>query len=314
MNKKLKKLSMAFLFLTFILTPLSGESSYRYKMESRKTYSVEPGTKITVSNRNGKIEIEEWDKNEVEVFAVIGSNKSMKELTRVKIEVSVDEEMEIATNYFGKDSKESKNKENDFGIWDFIKWVVKGAYSGGKIAVDYEIKVPDFVVVSEVGTSNGEIYLNGTKGPSEISTTNGKIRAENTEGDIEARTTNGKVDIENANGYVSVKTTNGKIVTKGSKGIEELKTTNGSIEAEIKDIKEEGTEIRTTNGSITLGLAASLNGILELRTTNGGIDLDGIELEVISQHKNKYIKGKIGKGGAEINASTTNGSIKVRKL
>jgi len=313
MKKSFKKLSLISLFLTFILIPLTGESAYRYKMEFRKTYSVKPGTKMTVSNQNGKIEIEKWDKNEVEVFAVIGSDKSMKELTKVKIEVSVDENMEIVTRYSGEDSNKSEEKGNDFGIWDFIKWVTKGKYTGGKIAVDYEIKVPEHVVVLEARTSNGEIDLKGTKGPSELITTNGRIEVENAEGDIEARTTNGRVEIENVNGFVTVTTTNGKIKVK-SEGIKELITTNGSIEADIKKSKEENIRIRTTNGSIKLGLPASLNGILELSTTNGGIDLDDIALEVTSKHKNKYIKGKMGKGGAEIMASTTNGSIKVRKL
>jgi len=314
MNKTLKKLSMIFLFLIFILVPLTGKSSYRYKMESRKTYSVAPGIKMTVFNRNGKIEIEKWDKDEVEVFAVIGSNRSMKELTKVKIEVSVDEDMEIATSYSGKDSKKSKEKENDFGIWDFIKWVVKGGYTGSKIAVDYEIKVPDYVVIAEATSTNGNIELKGTKGPSDLKTTNGKIKVENAEGNVAARTTNGRVEIENLNGFVTVTTTNGKIIVERSEGVEKLKTTNGSIDAELKEVKEGGTEIRTTNGSIKLGLPSSLNADLELKTTNGGIDLGDIALEVTSKHKNKYIKGKMGKGGPEINASTTNGSIKVRKL
>jgi hypothetical protein len=312
MRENFKKLSFIYLFLAFILIPLAGEGSYRYKMESRKTYSVKPGTKMTVLNRNGKIEVEKWGKNEVEVFAVIGSNKSMKELTKVNIEVSVDENMEIATRYSGEDSKESEEEGNDFGIWDFIRWVVKGKYTGGKIAVDYEIKVPDYVVVSEARTSNGEIELKGTTGSSDLITTNGNIEVKKAEGDIGARSTNGRIEIENTKGFVTASTTNGKIRVK-SEGVNELITTNGSIEMEITKIKENA-EISTTNGSITIGLPGSLNSVLELSTTNGGIDLDDIALDVISKHKNKYVKGKMGAGGPKIHASTTNGSIKVRNL
>lgn len=312
MKKRFKKLSLISLFLVFIFIPLTGESAYRYKMEFRKTYSVKPGTKMTVLNRNGKIEIQRWDKDEVEVFAVIGSDKSMKELTKVEIEISVEENMEIATIYSGERTVESKEKEDDFGIWNFLKWVVKGEYSGNKIAVDYEIKVPDYVIVSEVKTSNGKIYIKGTKGPSELITTNGKIEVENVKGDIEAKSTNGKIKIENVNGFVSGRTTNGKIEVK-SEGIKDLTTTNGGIEAEVKSIKE-NIKIRTTNSSIKLGLSSSLNALLELSTTNGGIDLNDIALEVASKHKNKYIKGKMGKGGPKIHASTTNGSIKIKKM
>ncbi len=303
---------LMFLGVLFIAAPLSVECSHRYEMEFRKTYDVKPGTEITVSNSNGKIEIERWDKKEVEVNAAIGSDKSMKELTKVKIEVSVDEEMKIETVYSGKGTKESKETEKDFGVWDFIKCLVKGEYSGKKINVDYQIKVPGDVVISEVRTSNGKIALKRTKGPSELITTNGKIKVENVDGDIEAKSTNGKIKIENVNGFVSAVTTNGKIVVK-SEGIKDLKTTNGNINAEVKKIKED-IEIRTTNGSIKLGLPSSLNANLELSTTNGGVDLNDIPLEVTSKHKNKYIKGKMGEGGPKINASTTNGGIKLRKL
>jgi DUF4097 and DUF4098 domain-containing protein YvlB len=309
----MKKRSIIFFFLVFAMTPLCVKSCYEYETEFRKTYSVKPGTEITISNRNGKIEIEKWDKDEVEVFAVIGSNKSMKELNKVKIEVSIKEKMEISTVYFRQNSRESGEDEDDFGIWDFIKWMVKGAFTGEKIAVDYEIKVPDHVIVSEVESSNGEIFLKGTKGPSELNTTNGTIEVKNAEEDVEARTTNGKVEIENVNGFVIATSTNGAIRVK-SKKIKEIKTTNGRIEAELKEIHGGGVEIRTTNGSIILNLPASLNCILELSTTNGGIDLNDITLDVISQHKNKYIKGKMGKGGPKIDASTTNGGIKVGKL
>ena len=245
---------------------------------------------MIVSNRNGKIEVEKWDKNEVEVFAVIGSDKSMKELTKVKIEVSVDENMEIATRYSGEDSKESKGEENDFGVWDFIKWVVKGKYTGHKIAVDYEIKVPDHVIVLEARTSNGKIDLNGTTGPSDLITTNGKIEVKNAEGDIEAYSTNGTIEIENVKGFVTAGTTNGKIRVK-SEGIKELITTNGSIEADIKKINEDA-EISTTIGSIKLAVPSSLNAVLELSTSNGGINLEDITLESVSQHEKNYIEGK----------------------
>jgi DUF4097 and DUF4098 domain-containing protein YvlB len=173
--------------------------------------------------------------------------------------------------------------------------------------------VPDYLIITEATSTNGRIKLKGTRGPSGLSTTNGEIEVENAEGNIEARTTNGSVEIKNAKGFVTATTTNGKIRVK-SEGIKALITTNGNIEADIKKTKGENIDIRTINGSITIGLPGSLNSALELSATNGGIDLDGITLEVISQNKNKYIKGKMGKGGPKINASTTNGSIRIRKL
>lgn len=314
MERNLQKSFFAIFLPVFVLCSLPAESSYDYKTEFRKTYEVKPGTAVTVANQNGKVEIEKWDKDEIEIFAVIGSNKSMKELSRVKIEVSINENMEIETIYSGKSSSRTEEGENDFGLWDFIKWIIKEGFTGEKTSVDYEIKVPASVIVSAVNTSNGRIHLNGTKGPSELSTTNGRIEVENTVGNVEARTTNGRVEVENADGFVTVGTTNGRIKVKECKGIKAVNTTNGSIEVEIKDIEGMRTEIGTTNGSIKLGLSSSLNAEIELSTTNGGIDVKNINFEVVSKNKNKYLKGKIGKGGPDLNASTTNGNIEVREL
>lgn len=316
MKKNLKSLSLTLFFVLFSVAPLCARSSYKYQRELKKTLEVKPGMKMSVSSRNGKIEIEKWDKDRVEIFAVIGTNKSMEELDKIDVDISVDENIVIETRYPGYKSKKTEEEscdEEDFSFWDLIKKMISSGEVGSKSSVDYEIKVPDYLVIAKAASTNGEITLKGTKGPSTAVTTNGKISAFDIEGDINARTTNGRIEIENGNGFVSAVTTNGKIKVK-SEGIRELITTNGSVEAEIKKIKEEDIKISTTNGSITIGLPGSLNSVLELSTTNGGIDLDDITLEVISQHKNKYIKGKMGNGGPKINASTTNGSIKVRKL
>lgn len=315
MKKTLKNLFVAPLFLLFMLAPLSGKSCHKYEKEFKETYDVQPGMEMKISNRNGKIDIKTWDKDQLEIFALICSDKSTKELDKVNIDVSIDENIDIMTIYPGdsprKANKNSPDKDG-LGFRDFIRWISRGI--GSNAAVDYEIKVPAYIVISQTESTNGEIHLNGTKGPSYAKTTNGKIKIEDVIGDVQARTTNGQVEIKNADGFVNVKTTNGKIIVRESKGIEKLLTTNGSIEAEIKEVKEGGAEIRTTNGSIKLGLAESIDAVLELNATNGGIDINDIAVEIVSQHKNKYLKGKTGKGGAEIKASTTNGSIKVRRL
>jgi DUF4097 and DUF4098 domain-containing protein YvlB len=311
MKRRSRNQLLTVLFVLIAIAPLSVRSSYKYQREFRKTLEVKQGMGLSVSNRNGKIEIEKWDKDQVEIFAVIGTDKSEEELDKIDIDISVDENIVIETKFSADESKE-KSSEEEVSAWDLIKQAITSGFSGSG-AVHYEIKVPGYIIIKEATSTNGRINLKGTRGPSGLSTTNGEIEVENVEGNIEARTTNGRVEIENAKGFVTVTTTNGRIRVK-SEGIKELRTTNGNIEADIKKIKGEDIDIRTTNGSITIGLPGSLNSVLELSTTNGGIDLDDISLEIVSQHKNKYIKGKMGRGGPEINASTTNGSIKIRKL
>ena len=316
MNKISKKVSLAALMLIFMIVPFCAKSCHKFTKEIKKTYDVKPGMEMSVYNRNGKIEIRKWDKDQVEIFASIGTNKSKGELDKIDVDISVDDNIVIETRYSGYKSKKKGEKsydEEDFGFWDLIKTIISSGVVGSGVSADYEIKVPDYVVVSKVSTTNGKIDLEGTKGPSELRTTNGKIEVENVEGNVEAHSTNGKIEIENAKGFVTAATTNGKIEVK-SEGIKNLTTTNGSIEAEIKKVEKEDIKVRTTNGPIKLRVSSSLDAILELSTTNGGIDLNDIVLEVTSIHKNKYVKGKMGKGGPGINVRTTNGSIKIGKL
>lgn len=314
MKRRLRSQLLTVLFVLFAVAPLSARSSYKYRREIRKTLEVKKGMELSVSNHNGKIEIEKWDKDQVEIFVVVGTNKSEEELDKIDIDISVDENIVIKTKFPGHETKETKEESSEevSHPWHLIKEAISHGFRESG-AVDYEIKVPKYLVVAEATSTSGEITLTGTKGPSKITTTNGEIEVENVEGNIEARTTNGKIQIENAKGLVTATTTNGKIRVIGE-GIKELRTTNGGIDAEIKGIEEGGAEISTVNGSITIGIPGSLNSVLELSTTNGGIYLDDITLEVISQNKNKYIKGKMGKGGPGISASTTNGSIKISKL
>jgi hypothetical protein len=315
MKRRLKSQLLTVFFVLFVIAPLSARSSYKYQRELRKTLEAKKGMELSISNRNGKIEIEKWDKDQVEIFAVIGTNKSVEELDNIDIDISVDDNIVIETRfpaYKSEKTKEKSTDEEDSNPWDLLKKIITSGFSGSG-TVDYEIKVPGYLIITEATSTNGRINLRGTKGPSGVSTTNGEIEVENAEGNIEARTTNGNVEIKDAKGFVTATTTNGKIRVK-SEGIKELRTTNGGIEVEIKNIKGENIDIRTTNGSITIGLPGSLNSVLELSTTNGGIDLDDITLEIVAQHKNKYIKAKMGKGGPQINASTTNGRITIRKL
>ncbi len=283
-NKKLNPLLKLLVLIFFFLS--INASSRRYTQKFQETYKVKPGTEISVYNRNGSIEIKKWDKDEVSVVALKGTNWGKSELDKVKIEVNMNGNMEIRTEFLKKRAK---------------------------VSVNYEIKVPEVVMVSQIESSNGSIELEGTKGPSKLKTSNGSIEVEETTGNIEAETSNGKIKVKNVDGFVSARTSNGAINIKGSGGLRKAKTSNGKIEVEIPEIKGDEVEIETSNGSIDLYVSPELNADIEMDTSNGKIEIHNVELTVEKLQKT-YVKGKLGKGGKKIIVGTSNGSIDLYKL
>jgi DUF4097 and DUF4098 domain-containing protein YvlB len=237
--------------------------------EFRETYEVSPGTKLQVVNINGDVELEEWDKNEVEVHAIKKTNHGRDELAKVRVEVVTGDVIEIRTTYLERNPR---------------------------VSVDYHIKVHQGVVIQKVSTSNGDIELDGITG------------------DPEVRTSNGDIKLKDVAGTVQVHTSNGDIEIRGRTAIRNANTSNGDVDVDIYLLPEHGTEIATSNGSIDLHIDGTVSADLRSATSMGEVSVDDIDLQSRSLARtgsSTLLKGKIGKGGAAIDAHTSNGDIRL---
>lgn len=235
--------------------------------EFRKTFKVEAGTKIDIYNRNGAINVSKWDKDSIEIYAVKKTRRGRGELEKVKIEVNTDGDIVVKTRYIKKNAK---------------------------VSVNYEVKIPQGVIVDHIDTANGRIELSGTKGDAIVTTSNGEIK------------------VRDVDGYVTAETSNGKIDIVGGTGILKARTSNGSINAEISDVRDD-VNIKTSNGSIVLHISPDLDANIELRTSNGKISIHDVPM-VTSAVSSTRVEGKIGDGGSRIYVRTSNGSIDLYKL
>ncbi len=71
-------------------------------------------------------------------------------------------------------------------------------------------------------------------------------------------------------------------------------------------------ECTTVNGGITLDLPATLSAEVRANTVNGDVISD-FPLTVTGRFGPRRFHGTIGQGGRELNLSTVNGSIRLRK-
>ena len=254
-------------FFTLILS--APQSSYAKKVTKtvHKTFSLNRGGMVSLSNVNGGVEITSWNKESVDVTAEIevkyGNRRRAEDFLK-KVEVLFDHDkdnLDIEVDY--------PRRHNS----NFLSWLFGEKNPG--VSVRFTIKVPR------------EVDL-------DLHTVNGKLRVEDVAGDIKAGTTNGSIKMYNIKGRVSCTTVNGGIKVFLSESVEfdemSFRTVNGGIQLSIPNDFAADVEISTVNGGINSELPLKISGKfnrrsirgelnggggrLILKTVNGGITID----------------------------------------
>jgi hypothetical protein len=226
--------------------------------EWRKSYDLQPGGRVEISNVNGKISVEPAAGNTVEVVALKKAKAHSPEaakqaLDRVEIlDQSTASAVRVETKYLGGEN-----------------WFSSGA------TVEYTVRIPAGAV-AKFSNTNGGVELRGVSGRIDASTTNGGVVGREISGAIEASTTNGGVDVELA-----------QVAEEGVR----LTCTNGGINLRLPSTARASISASISNGNISTGglpletiessrrrLEARLNGggpQIRLEGTNGGIRIGG---------------------------------------
>lgn len=156
-----------------------------------QTYSLRAGGVFALANVNGAVQVEGWDRQDVEVHALKTALHKGDDLSMVHIDVQSDgNQMAVNTRY--------------------------PAGSGVQVTVDYEIHVPYKLRWAEVQTVNGDVRVRGIAGAGILGSVNGNVQVLDCEGRFSARTTNGDVRLQMKampdGDPVSLTTVNGSVV------------------------------------------------------------------------------------------------------
>ena len=225
--------------------------------EWRRTYDVQPGARVEISNVNGKIDVQPSPGNRVEVLAEKSARAASSEAARDAlgridiVETASPDHVRIETKI------ERRNG---------------GLFNHASQEVHYTVKVPASLEV-RFSTVNGGIELAGLKGRINAETTNGGIKARDVGGPIDASTTNGGIEVELsrvAEAGVKLGCTNGGIeltLPQDARATISARITNGGINTN-------GVNIEKTGESTHRRLDGRMNGggpKIDLEGTNGGI-------------------------------------------
>ena len=262
-----KKTLLSLLLFLFFLPVLAGCSEEVITEEFYQAYQVKSGTILEIQNPNGEINVTGWEEDKVEISAVKMTTGGQPALDAVDIFI-------------------------DIADWLVIKTVHPDGVED--VAVNYDIKVPEDVLVGVIECSNGNINVQGVNGNPAIYTNNGTVQ------------------VADVNGRVSARSINGDIIVTGVQELSDLRTSNGDIEADLPALHED-LNIITSNGSIALFVEPTLSVNLEASTSNGSINIGNLNMEISEQEQTSLVC-LMNDGGYNINISTSNGSIDLEPL
>lgn len=185
-----------------------------------QNYPLNANGKVSVSNVNGSITIETWDKPEVKLeWVKIGDRKENLAEVEIKIDARQD----------------AFRVETDYGDWK--RRNSGGNRNYGKLNVEYRLMVPRNAVLDEIETVNGSVSITNAENTTKASAVNGEVRATNLRGTANLSTVNGTI------------TANFDQLATGSRI--NLETVNGSVDLMIPSDANATLKAETVNGKIS---------------------------------------------------------------
>ena len=277
MMKRKSIVCISLAFLMILMVNFSGcifrfgDKIYEY---TDAEYEADENTILEVSNVNGLVNITGWDGDTVSLYVIKSVKKIYGEDEFEKVEINVNE-------IGNRISIEAVYLENTIHVSVFMN-----------------IKVPTYVTVESVQTSNGGVDLSNLKGNVQIDVKNGYIT------------------VCGVDGYVEAKTANGPVTVQDTTGVGDIGTFNGVVYVEVYDFKED-IEITTANGVMDVFINPELDAYFEIEAKSiaGGISLnDMFPLLNITRLDDRHIEAILGDGGNKIYMSITSGFIDLHKL
>lgn len=234
-----KSVRIAALFA--VVLSVAAVPGFSITKDFNQSYPLETGGSFELQNVNGAVEVQGWDRNEVEIHAVKTAKHSDSDLDRVSIDVDARP---------GAVSVSTRYPQNE----------------GVEVAVEYTVHVPFGAHVGHVGTVNGTLRIAGVPDVDDLHTVNGDIEVYGAGGNVHARTTNGNLHLELKH-------------LQGAAGAT-AETTNGSVFLAVPSNIQADLEALCLNGNFLSELPLRVEGYLRPREMRGKLGRGGMPIHL----------------------------------
>ena len=183
--------------------------------EVSRVFDVSSDAQFQLDNINGSVEITGWDKDEIQVSAIITA-KNQDDRDRISLEM---DQTSLGVIVETKYEKESQWRNSNSG------------------KVDYTVKVPFGAALSDIELVNGSLVIENVKG---------KVNAELVNGSIKAKGLAASTELSSVNGSIKAWVQSAEQHLKHI----DLETVNGSIKLYLPSDVNASVDADTMHGSI----------------------------------------------------------------
>jgi len=227
--------------------------------EFHQSYPLSLTGRVNISNINGDVHIDAWDRNEVKVDAVKRAYRRER-FSEVTIDVTnTPDSISIKSQYKERNlTFDSRTPENN------------------PASIEYTLTVPRGARIDGVELVNGSLDIEGVQGDVKASLVNGKVKADDLSGEVNLNTVNGAIEVNaaglSASKGVNLSSVNGAIilsVPSGASAQVKASVVNGQISNDFGLTVEEGQYVgRSLSGQIGSGGPR-----IRLNNVNGSITI-----------------------------------------
>jgi len=300
--------------------------------EFNKSVALRSGGEVKIENVFGPITVSGWDKEVVQVSALLTLNSEItgeqvqKYLDAVEIEVEHGwNRVDIRSKYSDGDLPSDEDDDNEIkisldinldddddddehgGFIDRIMgivgkmasgvsgWATEYAQKKMPVEVSYQVMVPSQCRL-DVKTVTGDLLISGVEGEFEAGLVTGNISLANVAGKLDCGVVTGNVEIDGADGFIEASVITGSVLI-------------GFAE----DSRFDGVECNVVNGDILVRVPDDTAMDLNLKAVNGKISFETDNLSGKMVHGTSYV-GSVGGGGPEMDIKAINGSIRLERV
>ncbi|MEJ7622855.1 MAG: DUF4097 family beta strand repeat-containing protein [Pyrinomonadaceae bacterium] len=231
-----------------------------------QTYPLNASGRVNVSNVNGSIVVEAWDRSEVKLeYVKTADTRDRLSVVEIKIDARP-ESFSVEADYGRRNSGDRYR-------------------NGGRLTVEFRLMVPRGAVLNEIETVNGSASVANFTNFTRVSAVNGSVKATNLRGTAKLSTVNGEVDADfdrlEPGSKISLDTVNGTVkllIPSDANATVRADSLNGNITNDfglpVRKGKYVGRDLygRLGSGDVQIKLD-SVNGGLTIGRKNDGKSL-----------------------------------------
>jgi hypothetical protein len=250
---KYRKITIAAAVILFILnlTATAGAQNRNHdnlKLIIEKSFQTSEGKTVFVNISGGDIDVNSWNKNEVNI-KILGDDNT-------------EDKFEFELN----------NTDNGIQIFARKKHSLLNLFSNLDLKI--EINVPESYN-SNINTSGGDISYNGVTGMAELNTSGGDVDGNNFVGELNISTSGGDISLSGKDAKIDAHTSGGDIELNYSgtnRGIE-LTTSGGDITVRVPEDFIASIELYTSGGEVSC--THNMNNVKKISDSKLIADLNG---------------------------------------